>query len=96
MGSMVEREQVCKDAREFLSSESWYSERGIPYRRGYLLHGIPGGGKSSLIMAVASELRRVVRIAKVRPLQRASGICDLYFGVVYVMHIIYTCIYIYI
>lgn len=50
-------EALLEDAREFLASESWYSERGIPYRRGYLLHGIPGGGKSSLIMAVASELR---------------------------------------
>ncbi len=34
----------------------WYSDRGIPFRRGYLLHGIPGSGKSSLIHAIASEL----------------------------------------
>lgn len=54
---MDQAEALLEDAREFLASESWYSERGIPYRRGYLLHGIPGGGKSSLIMAVASELR---------------------------------------
>lgn len=38
------------------SSETWYAERGIPFRRGYLLHGIPGGGKTSLVIAVASEL----------------------------------------
>lgn len=50
-------EALLEDAREFLASEGWYTERGIPYRRGYLLHGIPGGGKSSLIVAVASELR---------------------------------------
>lgn len=49
-------EALLEDAREFLASEQWYTERGIPYRRGYLLHGIPGGGKSSLVMAVASEL----------------------------------------
>lgn len=48
---------LLEDAREFLNSESWYTERGIPYRRGYLLHGVPGGGKSSLVQAVASELR---------------------------------------
>lgn len=29
---------------------------GIPYRRGYLLHGPPGCGKSSFITALASEL----------------------------------------
>jgi chaperone BCS1 len=34
----------------------WYAERGIPYRRGYLLHGVPGSGKSSLIHALAGEL----------------------------------------
>lgn len=50
-------EALLEDARDFLASELWYTERGIPYRRGYLLHGIPGGGKSSLVMAVASELR---------------------------------------
>jgi len=57
MEGMDQAEALLEDAREFLASESWYSERGIPYRRGYLLHGLPGGGKSSLIMAVASELR---------------------------------------
>ena len=30
---------------------------GIPYRRGYLLHGPPGCGKSSFITALAGELR---------------------------------------
>jgi len=49
-------EALLDDVREFLASEMWYTERGIPYRRGYLLHGVPGGGKSSLVMAVASEL----------------------------------------
>jgi chaperone BCS1 len=45
------------DARAFLRLERWYAERGIPYRRGYLLHGAPGSGKTSLVRAVAGELR---------------------------------------
>eukprot|EP00928_Gymnodinium_smaydae_P039435 TRINITY_DN26940_c0_g1_i1.p1 TRINITY_DN26940_c0_g1~~TRINITY_DN26940_c0_g1_i1.p1 ORF type:complete len:543 (+),score=69.27 TRINITY_DN26940_c0_g1_i1:118-1629(+) len=49
-------EALLEDAREFLASELWYTERGIPYRRGYLLHGVPGGGKSALVQAIASEL----------------------------------------
>src|SRR5271169_1526459 len=29
---------------------------GIPYRRGYLLHGPPGSGKTSFIQALAGDL----------------------------------------
>mmetsp|Transcript_40552 Transcript_40552/g.88652 ORF Transcript_40552/g.88652 Transcript_40552/m.88652 type:complete len:610 (+) Transcript_40552:52-1881(+) len=57
LSGLDQAEALLEDAREFLASELWYTERGIPYRRGYLLHGVPGGGKSSLVMAVASELR---------------------------------------
>lgn len=35
---------------------------GIPYRRGYLLYGPPGCGKSSYITALAGELGYVVCI----------------------------------
>ena len=48
---------IVDDARAFLRLERWYAERGIPYRRGYLLHGAPGSGKTSLVRAVAGELR---------------------------------------
>jgi len=50
-------EDILKDIKQFQDSEIWYNERGIPYRRGYLLHGKPGNGKSSLIMALASTLQ---------------------------------------
>jgi chaperone BCS1 len=50
-------ETIVEDARNFLRLERWYAERGIPYRRGYLLHGAPGSGKTSLVRAVAGELR---------------------------------------
>ncbi|KIJ65534.1 hypothetical protein HYDPIDRAFT_88652 [Hydnomerulius pinastri MD-312] len=50
------QELVVDDARDFLDSKSWYSERGIPFRRGYLLYGAPGSGKTSLIHSIAGEL----------------------------------------
>jgi chaperone BCS1 len=31
------RERLLDDARDFLNSRTWYAERGIPFRRGYLL-----------------------------------------------------------
>lgn len=49
-------EDLIADARRFLDSRSWYVQRGIPYRRGYLLHGPPGTGKSSAVVAIASAL----------------------------------------
>lgn len=55
---------MLDDARRFSLSETrrWYSDRGIPYRRGYLLHGKPGSGKSSMCHALASELDRPVYV----------------------------------
>ena len=48
---------VLEDIKEFLTSYEWYAGLGIPYRRGYLLHGDPGNGKTSLVAAVASALK---------------------------------------
>lgn len=50
------KEKMVGDVKDFLASGSWYHDRGIPYRRGYLLHGPPGSGKSSFIQALAGEL----------------------------------------
>lgn len=57
-------EAVLADARAFLDSEVWYADRGIPYRRGYLFHGPPGSGKTSLIRAIAGELSLPIYILR--------------------------------
>jgi chaperone BCS1 len=51
-----EKAKVIKDCNEFLhpASAPWYAARGLPYRRGFLFHGPPGTGKSSLSFALAS------------------------------------------
>ncbi len=48
---------LLTDVKQFLDSEKWYNKHGIPYRRGYLLHGPPGNGKSSIVTAIASHLK---------------------------------------
>lgn len=50
-------EHIVDDLQTFLDSEKWYAKRGIPYRRGYLLYGPPGNGKTSAITALASHFK---------------------------------------
>lgn len=35
-------DRILMDCRDFIMNSKWYGDRGIPYRRGYLLHGPPG------------------------------------------------------
>ena len=51
-----DKDAIINDLTKFLDpkTEKWYNEMGIPYKRIYLLEGIPGGGKSSLIAALAT------------------------------------------
>lgn len=49
-------ESITNDIYEFLTTKQWYSDRGIPYRRGYLLYGEPGSGKSSFVTAIAGHI----------------------------------------
>ena len=48
---------ICSDFRAFLERREWFEANRIPYRRGYLLHGSPGNGKTSLVRMMASDPR---------------------------------------
>ncbi|KAF9517144.1 hypothetical protein BS47DRAFT_1340173 [Hydnum rufescens UP504] len=50
------KELLIEDAKDFMMSESWYGQRGIPWQRGWLLYGVPGSGKTSIIQALAGTL----------------------------------------
>jgi hypothetical protein len=43
---------IRKDFESFLERESWFQSRRLPFRRGYLFHGPPGNGKTSVIRAM--------------------------------------------
>lgn len=47
---------LLDDARMFFTSADEYHKQQQPFRRGWLLHGPPGTGKSTAAMVVATEL----------------------------------------
>jgi len=58
------KKDLLEDAQKFISLETrrWYGDRGIPYRRGYLFHGPPGTGKSSLCHVLASVIEQPIYV----------------------------------
>lgn len=69
---------LLNDMRRFLQSYDWYARIGVPYRRGYLLHGEPGNGKTSLVKALASELNMNIYLLNLSmPNMTDSRLCQL-------------------
>ncbi len=46
---------VRRDFEHFLARRNWFASRRVPWRRGYLLHGPPGNGKTSVVRAMAAQ-----------------------------------------
>jgi hypothetical protein len=44
---------VRDDFETFWESESWFADKNLPYRRGFLLYGPPGNGKTSTVRVMA-------------------------------------------
>lgn len=49
------RQLIKNDYESFFSREDWFRNLNLPFRRGYLLHGPPGNGKTSVIRAMLSR-----------------------------------------
>ncbi|KAK5987774.1 putative mitochondrial chaperone BCS1-B [Cladobotryum mycophilum] len=64
------KQNLIDDVADYIhpATRRWYSNRGIPYRRGYLLHGPPGTGKSSLSLALAGYFRMKIYIVSLSSL----------------------------
>lgn len=56
----------------WLESRDWYADRGIPWRRGWLIYGPPGSGKTSLIRAISHFAGLEVSVVRLAELNNAS------------------------
>jgi hypothetical protein len=48
------KDAIVRDLERFMNSQETYKEKGIKYKRNYLLYGPPGTGKTSFITAISS------------------------------------------
>lgn len=46
---------LVEDIKKFIDNEEFYMVKGLAFKRGYLLHGEPGCGKTSIIKTIANE-----------------------------------------
>lgn len=60
------------DVQTYLDSKNIYADLGIPYRRGYLLAGPPGTGKSTLILALASHFKLPIYAVPLRGIEMSG------------------------
>jgi len=63
------KSSLISDVDDFIASEQWYKKRSIRHKRGYLFHGLPGNGKTTLAMAIAEHLSRDIYVMNLNALQ---------------------------
>ncbi|KAI1159415.1 P-loop containing nucleoside triphosphate hydrolase protein [Nemania serpens] len=74
------QDQLVEDIQEYFSQEyrTWLRERGQPVRKGYLLHGPPGTGKSSLPQALANKMKVNLYLVDLPSLGKNEQLFDLF------------------
>lgn len=77
----AQKQRVLADLNEYLHPDTarWYASRGIFLRRGYLFHGPPGTGKTSLAFALAGVFGLGIHIISLlEPSLTEEELCTLF------------------
>lgn len=75
---MKDKQKIINDLETWLSSEDWYNDRGIAYKRGYCFYGPPGTGKTTLALAMAHEAGRDVYSLNLNCIDDDSKLAQLF------------------
>jgi hypothetical protein len=73
-----QKSRLVEDLDRFMNSEEWYNKRAIPYKRGYLLYGPPGNGKSSTIMSVAAKYHKDLYLLNLNDIKEDNSLKFLF------------------
>lgn len=52
------KNKIIEDIDHLYSNKEWYKKRGLPYKKTFILHGIPGTGKTSIITGLANQYKK--------------------------------------
>jgi hypothetical protein len=69
---------LLADIDTFPAGEDWYASKGLDWKRGYLLHGPPGTGKTSVIRAMGDRAKADVYIMNLRALDSDEDMSDAF------------------
>lgn len=69
--------ELLDDMRRFVGAEARYARLGLPWHRGYLLHGPPGTGKTSAFRALAGALGLDVYVISLSDLPNDASLVEL-------------------
>lgn len=66
--------ELIDEMKHWLTTRAWHKEKRIPWKRGWLCHGIPGTGKTALVRAFAQDLDLPVHVFELAGMSNADFI----------------------
>lgn len=66
------KENLKEQIKFFKDNKEWFRKRAVPHKLTYILHGLPGTGKTSLIKAIASEFNMNICVVNINSVSDSS------------------------